>query len=286
MTGGAEPDGARKRPLRERLAGLAREAVAAAGPNARDVTKEEIDSLWGHDEMTPPSATLPIGPLVDSHPARRPERVTLEGRWITLVPLDPQAHAEALYEGSNGDAARESLWAYLFDGPYKSLGEFRLSLEAKARSTDPLFFAIIDNSSGQAVGYQTLMRIDAPNRVIEVGNILYTPAMQRTAGATEAQYLFARYVFDELGDRRYEWKCNAHNAPSRRAATRFGFSFEGIFRQHMIVKGRNRDTAWFAMLDSEWPARKAAYERWLQPDNFDHKGRQKLKLSELMPKGE
>jgi RimJ/RimL family protein N-acetyltransferase len=229
------------------------------------------------------SAILPIGPLVDAHPAKRPERVTLEGRWITLVPLDPQAHAEALYEGSNGDATRDAVWAYLFDGPYKSLEEFRSSLEAKARSTDPLFFTIIDNASGSALGYQTFLRIDAANRVIEVGNIMFTPAMQRTAGATEAQYLFARTVFEELGYR-YEWKCNALNAPSRRAAERFGFTFEGIFRQHMIVKGRNRDTAWFAMLDSEWPARKAAYERWLAPDNFDEKGGQKLKLSDLMPK--
>jgi RimJ/RimL family protein N-acetyltransferase len=259
--------------------------VAAAGPNGREVTKEEIDALWGHDDMTPPSATLPIGPLVDAHPAKRPERFTLEGRWITLVPLDAAAHAEALYEGSNGDAARESVWTYLFDGPYRSRDEFRANIEAKARSMDPLFFAVIDNASGRPVGYQTFLRIDPPNRVIEVGNIMYTPAMQRTACATEAQYLFAKYAFDDLGYRRYEWKCNALNAPSRRAAERFGFTFEGIFRQHMIVKGRNRDTAWFAMLDSEWPARKVAYERWLAPDNFDEKGHQKLKLSDLMPKG-
>jgi RimJ/RimL family protein N-acetyltransferase len=235
--------------------------------------------------MTSASATQPVGPSIDPHPAKRPERVTLKGRWITLVPLDPQAHAEALYEGSNGDAVRESVWTYLFDGPYSNLEEFRLSLEAKARSTDPLFFAIIDNASGQAVGYQTFLRVDPPNRVIEVGNILYTLAMQRTVGATEAQYLFARHVFEELGYRRHEWKCNALNAPSRRAAERFGFTFEGIFRQHMIVKGRNRDTAWFAMLDSEWPARKAAYERWLKSDNFDSNGRQKIALSTLMPKG-
>ena len=129
------------------------------------------------------------------------------------------------------------------------------------------------------------MRIDAPNRVIEIGGIMYTPPMQRTPGATEAQYLLASYVFDELGYRRYEWKCNAFNAPSRSAAVRFGFTFEGIFRQHMIIKGRNRDTAWFAMLDSEWPARKAACERWLSPDNFDREGRQKRRLSEFMPKG-
>jgi RimJ/RimL family protein N-acetyltransferase len=235
--------------------------------------------------MTSAPPTLPIGALVDSHPAKRPERVTLKGRWITLVPLDPHVHAEALYEGSNGDAAREAVWAYLFDGPYSSRGDFRSNIEAKARSTDPLFFAVIDNATGRVVGYQTFLRIDPPNRVIEVGNILYTPAMQRTAGATEAQYLFAKHVFDDLGYRRYEWKCNALNAPSRRAAERFGFTFEGIFRQHMIVKGRNRDTAWFAMLDGEWPARKAAYERWLAPDNFDSEGRQRVALSALMPKG-
>jgi RimJ/RimL family protein N-acetyltransferase len=233
--------------------------------------------------FTDTPATQPIGPLVDSHPAKRPERVTLKGRWVTLAPLDPGKHAEALCEGSNGDPARERVWTYLPYGPYRSLGEFVADIELKARSADPLFFAIIDNSSGRAVGYQSLMRVDPANRVIEVGHVMYTPAMQRTARATEAQYLFARYVFEALGNRRFEWKCDNFNAPSRRTAERFGFTFEGIFCQHMIVKGRNRDTAWFAMLDGEWPARKAAYERWLAPDNFDAEGRQKLRLSELMP---
>ena len=231
------------------------------------------------------SATLPIGPSIDPHPAKRPERVTLEGRWVTLVPLDAAAHAEALYEGSNGDAAREAVWTYLFNGPFATPADFAADIDVKAKAADPHYFAIIDNASGRAVGYQSLMRIEPPNRVIEVGGIMYAPSMQRTPGGTEAQYLLARYVFDELGYRRYEWKCNALNAPSRRAAERFGFTFEGIFRQHMIVKGRNRDTAWFAMLDSEWPARKAAYERWLAPDNFDSDGRQKVALSALMPKG-
>jgi RimJ/RimL family protein N-acetyltransferase len=231
--------------------------------------------------MTPP--TQPIGPLVDAHPAKRPERVALEGRWITLAPLDAEKHAEALYEGSNGDVARERVWTYLPYGPYRSLGEFVADIELKARSADPLFFAAVDNASGRAVAHLSLMRTNPTNRAIEVGHIMYTQAIQRTAGATETQYLFARYVFDGLGNRRYEWKCDALNAPSRRAAERFGFTFEGIFRQHMIVKGRNRDTAWFAMLDGEWPARKAAYERWLAPDNFDAEGRQKLRLSELMP---
>ena len=232
--------------------------------------------------MTPASATQPIGPLVDPHPAKRPERVTLEGRWVTLAPLDPDKHAEALYECSNGDAARERVWTYLPYGPYRSLGEFVADIELKARSADPLFFAVVDNASGRAVGHLSLMRAKPTNRTIEVGHVMYTPAIQRAAGATETQYLFARYVFDELGYRRYEWKCDNLNAPSKRAAERFGFTFEGIFRQHMIVKGRNRDTAWFAMLDGEWPARKAAYERWLAPDNFDVEGRQKLRLSELL----
>jgi RimJ/RimL family protein N-acetyltransferase len=231
-----------------------------------------------------PSALPPIGLPVETHAAKRPERVTLKGRWITLAPLDAEKHAEALYEGSNGDESRERVWTYLFDGPFTNLAEFAANIQLKARSSDPLFFAVIDNSSGRAVGYQTLMRFDPPNRVIEVGNIMYTPAMQRTQGGTEAQYLFARHVFDDLGYRRYEWKCNNLNAPSKRAAERFGFAFEGIFRQHMIVKGRNRDTAWFSMLDSEWPARKAAYERWLSPGNFDAEGRQRIALSALMPR--
>ncbi len=230
-------------------------------------------------------ATLrPLGLPVDAHHAKRPERVTLRGRWITLAPLDAEKHAAALYEGSNGDETRNRVWTYLANGPFANLADFAADIELKARSVDPHFFAVVDNGSGRAVGFQALMRIDPANRVIEVGNILYTPALQRTAGATEAQYLFAQYVFDVLGNRRYEWKCNALNAPSRRAAERFGFTFEGIFRQHMIVKGRNRDTAWFSMLDAEWPARKAAYEAWLEPENFDADGRQKQSLSSLMPR--
>jgi RimJ/RimL family protein N-acetyltransferase len=272
------------RPLSERLEDLARELLTAAGPNRREVTKDEIDALWGHEDMTPAPEAQPIGPLVGAHPARRPERVMLEGRWITLAPLDAEKHAEALYAGSNGDGVRESVWTYLPYGPFANLASFAADIELKARSVDPQFFAVIDNGSGRAVGYQSLMRIDPANRVIEVGHVMYTPAMQRTARATEAQYLFAQYVFDALGNRRYEWKCDNLNAPSKRAAGRFGLTFEGVFRQHMIVKGRNRDTAWFAMLDGEWPARKAAYERWLSPDNFDADGRQRQRLSELMPK--
>ncbi len=222
----------------------------------------------------------PIGPIVDTRPAKRPERVTLEGRFISLTPLDPAAHSDALFEAANG-GDKDQVWDYLFDGPYSDQETFRASVEAKAKSEDPLYFAVIDKASGRPVGYQSLMRIEPAHRVIEVGGILYTLSMQRTPAATEAQYLFARYVFDELGYRRYEWKCNAHNAPSRRAAQRLGFTFEGVFRQHMIVKGRNRDTAWFSMLDHEWPARRAAFERWLAPDNFDAAGRQIVSLSSL-----
>ncbi len=222
----------------------------------------------------------PVGPLVDARAARRPERVTLRGRAVTLHPLDADEHAAALFRAANG-GDKDRVWTYLADGPYGDAAAFKAAIATKAQSADPLFFAVLDNASGLAVGYQNLMRIDATHRAIEVGNVLYTPALQRTVGATEAQYLFARYVFDDLGYRRYEWKCNDLNAPSKRAALRLGFVFEGVFRQHMIVKGRSRDTAWFAMLDTEWPARRAAFERWLAPDNFDAAGRQKVSLTSL-----
>jgi RimJ/RimL family protein N-acetyltransferase len=205
---------------------------------------------------------------------KRPERVTLEGRHVKIVPLDAAAHASALFAGS-GDA---ELWRYLFNGPYTDEAEFRAWLEGREKSDDPLFFTILDRSSLVPVGYCSLMRIEPAHRVIEIGNILYLPCFQRTVGATEAMYLMARYVFEELGYRRYEWKCNTLNAPSRSAALRLGFGFEGIFRQHMIVKGQNRDTAWYAMLDTEWPHRKRAFEAWLDPANFDAQGNQKTSL--------
>jgi len=221
-------------------------------------------------------AERPVGAPVDAHPAKRPQRPTLKGRHVTLVPLAAE-HARSLFENSSG-AANDSLWTYLPYGPFDSFDAFAADVDAKTKADDPHYFAVIDNKTGQAVGYQSLMRIDAPHRVIEVGGIMYTPLMQGTAGSTEAQYLFARHVFDDLGYRRYEWKCNDLNEPSKRAARRLGFTFEGVFRQHMIVKGRNRDTAWFSMLDIEWPARKAAFEAWLDPKNFDAQGRQKTPL--------
>ena len=207
----------------------------------------------------------------------RPERVVLEGRHVKIVPLDAATHAEALYAGSRDP----ELWRYLFNGPYTEESAFRAWLESRETSEDPLFFTILE-ASGVPAGYCSLMRIEMAHRVIEVGNILYLPCLQRTAGATEAMYLVARYVFEKLEYRRYEWKCDSLNAPSRRAALRLGFTFEGIFRQHMMVKGKNRDTAWYSMLDAEWPDRKRAFEKWLDPANFDAAGNQKTSLTEMV----
>ena len=223
---------------------------------------------------------LPIGSRIDAAPARLPAGATIEGRYVVLVPLDPKIHADALWEKTHGEE-NDRLWLYMAYGPFPDRDAFRADLERKAATRDPFFFATLDKASGSAAGYAALMRVEPAHRSIEVGNILFTPAFQRTRGATEAMYLMARYVFEDLGYRRYEWKCNSLNQPSRRAALRLGFTFEGIFRQHMIVKGRNRDTAWFSMLDAEWPARKPAFERWLHPSNFDAEGRQKSSLSEF-----
>lgn len=220
---------------------------------------------------------LDSAPEVDASPAKRPRRTVITGQHVAIAPLDPAMHAQALWEGTQG-AENEMLWAYLFAGPFTDRAEFDAYLIARAAAEDALTFAILDNASGRAVGQAALMRIEPVHRCIEVGNILYTPALQRTRGATEAMYLMARHVFEELGYRRYEWKCNALNEASRRAALRLGFTFEGVFRQHMIVKGRNRDTAWFSMLDCEWPVRKAGFERWLDPSNFDASGRQRSSL--------
>jgi len=227
-----------------------------------------------------PISGLPIGKEVDSHPAPRPERIVMEGHYVRLEPLNPDKHSDDLFAASHG-SDKHVVWQYLFEPPFENLAEFRAHIERKSASEDPLFYAIIDKASGKAVGYETLMRIDTVHRVIEVGNIMYGSPLQKTPGATEAQYLLMRYVFDTLGYRRFEWKCNALNEPSRRAADRFGFSFEGIFRQHMMLRGRNRDTAWYSILESEWPKQKVAFENWLSPSNFDTLGQQKKRLNEF-----
>ncbi len=220
-----------------------------------------------------------IGFAVDPSPAPRPQPRVLTGRVVTLRPFVP-SQAETLYRATHGPE-RDDLWRYMNEGPFPSLAAFEAAFEKKQSSTDPFFFAIVENATGLPVGQASYLRIEPAHRVIEVGNIVFTPALQRSCGATEAMYLMARHVFEDLGYRRYEWKCNALNQPSRRAALRLGFTFEGIFRQHTIVKGRNRDTAWFSMLDLEWPKRRASFEQWLAPSNFDPAGRQKLSLSHL-----
>ncbi|KAF1848149.1 acyl-CoA N-acyltransferase [Cucurbitaria berberidis CBS 394.84] len=234
--------------------------------------------------MTPPTANERFGPVVPDAPAKPPSNdIKLSGKYATIVPLHPD-HAADLYELVSGEE-RASLFDYLFDEPPSSLESFQASLARKAAMTNPWTYAILHQTNTQekarAVGMASLMRMDLENRVIEVGSILYTPPLQRTPAATEAMYLLARYVFETLGFRRYEWKCNSLNQPSRRAAARLGFSYEGTFKQHMIARGRNRDTAWFAMLDGEWPLVKKAMERWLNEENFDMDGGQKRKLEEF-----
>ena len=205
-----------------------------------------------------------------------PER--LEGTFVQLERLRAERHAADLWRHIGG---HDEVWDYLADGPYVDETELRRAVENKEIGTAAVFLAIVPKSTGKAQGYASYMRMDPGNGVIEVGNILMAPSLQKTTAATEAMYLMARHAFEDLGYRRYEWKCNANNAPSRRAAQRYGFTFEGIFRQHMIVKSRNRDTAWFSMLDREWPARKAAFEAWLKPENFDPDGRQRRSLAQI-----
>jgi RimJ/RimL family protein N-acetyltransferase len=219
-------------------------------------------------------------PKLLTSPTPRPGLVTLEGCFVIVCPLRVELHADSLFENTRG-ANNDDLWTYMSDGPFLDYETFQSQLQKKAESRDPLFFAIVDNKDGSAKGYASYLRIEPVHQSIEIGHIVYSRSLQRTPGATEAMYLMAHYVFDELRYRRYEWKCNALNQRSRYAALRLGFQFEGIFRQHMIVKGRNRDTAWFSMLDLEWPERKRNFEQWLSPANFDEAGRQRVSLSVL-----
>ena len=208
-------------------------------------------------------------------PAAAPAHRPLAGARVRLEPLDPDRHAEDLLAAA---AADRKLWDYLPYGPFADAAELRDWLAERADSTDPLFLAVVDTQTGRAGGVVSYLRIEPEHGCIEIGHIWFGGPLQRTPAATETIYLLARHAFDDLGHRRLEWKCDAANARSRRAAERFGFTFEGVFRQHMIVKGRNRDTAWFALLDSEWPAARAAFEAWLSPENFDADGRQRSPL--------
>ena len=214
---------------------------------------------------------------LDWRPAKRPERTALNGDSVLLEPLDVARHGEDLFAATAG---ADSTWDYLPYGPFSDRREFVGWLEQRGPIDDPLTFTIIDREANAARGLASLMRIVPEHGVIEIGHIWLSPSLQRTRQGTEAIYLMSRYAFD-LGNRRYEWKCNAENTASRRAAERFGFTFEGVFRQHMVVKGRNRDTAWYSITDAEWPARRAAFEAWLSPQNFNSDGRQRQSLSTI-----
>jgi RimJ/RimL family protein N-acetyltransferase len=215
-------------------------------------------------------------------PAGVPGTDVLAGARVRLEPLDPVRHGDALFAAAEGEAADPRLWDYLPYGPFANDRDgFGRHLEAQAASVDPRFYAVVDVVSARAAGIVSFLRIEPAHGVIEIGHIWFGGPLQRTPAATEAIYLLAREAFDGLGHRRLEWKCDALNARSRAAAERFGFTFEGVFRQHMIVKGRNRDSAWFSVVDGEWPAVRAGFEAWLAAENFDAAGVQRASLAAL-----
>lgn len=223
----------------------------------------------------------PIGdPVPGWTPRERPADVTLTGNWCRLEPLDAARHADDLHAAYSA-APDGRNWTYLSTGPFDTIDDYRRFAEGAARSTDPKHYAVIDLKTGRAVGTLALMRQDPVNGVIEVGFVTFSPLLQQTPLSTEAQYLLMAYAFDTLGYRRYEWKCDSLNAPSRKAAQRLGFQYEGIFRQAVMYKGRSRDTAWFSILDKEWAPLKRAFSAWLAPENFDDEGRQRVSLAAL-----
>jgi RimJ/RimL family protein N-acetyltransferase len=220
-------------------------------------------------------------PVTLELPRPRPERINLHGRLVTVEPLDAGKHAAELYPLQNGDPERERVWDHLPYGPYATLEEYRAWVEDVMSRDDPLFFTIRVKRTGRVEGVASLMEIRPAAGVIEIGHINLSTALQNTIEATEGLYLLMTYAMDELGYRRFEWKCNALNENSRRAAARLGFSFEGIFYQHSVPKGYNRDTAWFSILDFEWPAIRTNFERWLAAENFDASGKQRTSLGEM-----
>ena len=221
----------------------------------------------------------PIGELVPGWSARPPPpRAAMTGRFCTVRPIDPERDAPQLFAAFAEDRDG-GMWTYLPREPYRSLADLRASAAAGSLTEDPLVHTIVDHATGEAVGTANYMRIEPASGVIEIGSITYSPRLQRRPAGTEAMYLMMRRVFDELGYRRYEWKCNSLNEPSRNAATRLGFRYEGLFRQAQVVKGRNRDTAWFSIIDSEWPALRDAFEHWLDPANFAADGTQRRNLA-------
>ncbi|GLU31088.1 GNAT family protein [Trinickia caryophylli] len=241
-----------------------------------------MTSTLDHTDSAPRTNEFgqPIGPAVPGWQAReRPPRTAMTGHRVRLEPLDAARHGAALY-AAYAAAADTRDWTYMNAGPFADEAALTAHLTRAAASEDPLHFAIVDLASGQPAGTFALMRVDCANGVVEVGHVTYSPRLQRSAVATEAMYLLMRRVFDELGYRRFEWKCDSLNARSRAAVLRYGFAYEGIFRQAIVYKGRSRDTAWFSLLDHEWPAVRAGFEHWLAPGNFDAEGRQHMPLAE------
>jgi RimJ/RimL family protein N-acetyltransferase len=225
---------------------------------------------------------LPLGEELTWRTARVPARAPLQGAHVLVRPIDADADAEPLFAASHPPTGDAAIWTYLPYGPYESPEHLHGTLVLAASSQDPLYFALVPRPGEQPLGVASYLRITPQFGVIEIGHIWFAARLQRTTAATEAIYLLARQAFDELGYRRLEWKCNALNAASRRAAERFGFTFEGVFRKHQIVKGRNRDTAWFAITDDDWPAISSGYQAWLAPENLDRQDRQRRSLGELM----
>jgi RimJ/RimL family protein N-acetyltransferase len=242
-----------------------------------------MDRILRTAEVTGPVNHLgqPIGfPVAAWTPRPRPPLTPMAGRFCRTAPLDPEKHARELHAANSQD--REGrMWTYLPWGPYAGFDDYLAAIEAGLQRENCITYAVIDAAGGQAAGVASYLNINPAAGSIEVGAIAYSPRLQKTAAGTEAMYLMMRRVFDELGYRRYEWKCNALNAPSRAAAERYGFSYEGLFRQADVVKGRNRDTAWFSIADGDWPRIKAAFVHWLDPANFDAEGRQRESLSAL-----
>ena len=230
------------------------------------------------------TSNLRVGTTLTKIPdGRSPVRGVLSGKSVRLEPIDPARHGKDLYTaacGPDGDPTNR-MWTYMSFGPIADAAAFAAWLAPQGESDDPMVFALVDTDSGQARGMASYLRIAPQWACCEVGSIWYAPALKRSRAATEAMYLMARHVFEDLGYRRYEWKCDKFNEASRRAALRLGFQYEGLFRQHMIYKGRNRDTTWFAMIDQDWPAVKTAFETWLSDDNFDADGGQIRSLADI-----
>ena len=225
---------------------------------------------------------LPLGEDVDWKPVERPAGTPLWGSHVLVRPVEPETDARPLFAASHPPDGDRAIWTYLPDGPYEDPGHLRRMLAWAASSTDPLFFTLAALPGERPLGLASYLRITPEFGVIEIGHIWFGLPLQRTTAASEAIYLLARHAFDDLGYRRLEWKCNALNAASRRSAERFGFTFEGVFRKHQVVKGRNRDTAWYAITDDEWSPIRRGFDAWLAPENFDVDGRQKRMLGELI----